>query len=137
MTFKAVAKHAPVYVTAKIFAAEDTSQLIFIADRVYEVVGVMETHSATDAAGTIQLQKLPSGTAIGGSGVDLVTTVFDLGSTADTPVIKDLDVGGLVDSVQSRTLARGDALGLEFGGTLNDTYQGVVTVVLKPIPNRS
>jgi hypothetical protein len=133
MGFKAVAKHAPVYVTAKIFAAEDTSQIIFTADRSYEVVGIMETHSAGDAAGTVQVQKVPSGTAIG-SGVDLVTTVFDLNSTADTPVIKDVQDGGLTTTEADRKLVRGDSLALEFGGTLNDTYQGVFTIVLKPIP---
>lgn len=131
MGFRAVAKHAPVYITAKIFAAEDTDQIIFVADRTYEVVGIMESHSAGDAAGTIMVEKLASGTAIG-SGVDLHSTAFDLGSTNDTPVIKEVGTG-LVASTGSRTISRGQAIGLDFGGTLNDTYQGVITVVLQPI----
>lgn len=134
MAFKAVAKHAPVYVTATVFAAQDTDSPIFVADRAYEVVGIMETHSAGDADGTIVVEKCASGVAIG-SGVDLHSTAFDLNSTANTPVIKEVGTD-LVASVGSRTLARGDYLGLDFGGTLNDTYQGVFVVVLKPLPGQ-
>lgn len=134
MGFKAVAKHAPVYVTAKIFAAQDTAQLFFIADRTYEVVSIAESHSAGDAAGTAVIEKVPSGTAIG-SGIDLHSTAFDLNSTANTPIIKEVGTD-LVESASVRTLSRGDALGIDFGGTLNDTYQGVFVVGLKPLPGQ-
>ena len=130
--FKAIAKLAPVYVTAKIFAAEDTDQIVFIADRDYEVREVAVSLSAGDAAGTLMLDKCPSGTAIG-SGTDLLVSAFDLNATADTPVFKSVANGGVVSSVSSRTLVRGDALGLDFGGTLNDTFQGVVQILLQPV----
>ena len=132
MAFKAVAKHAPVYVSVSVFATEDTDTFIFTADRPYEVVEIIEVHSATDAAGTVEIEKVPSGTAIG-SGTDIQASTFDIGSTANTPVHKTVGNGGLSTTRSDRQLARGDSLALDYAGTLNDTYQGAVTVVLKPI----
>lgn len=134
MAFKAVAKHAPVYITHRIFAAEDTDQHAFVADRDYELVEINEVHSAGDASATVVVEKCASGVAIG-SGVDMHSTAFDLNSTANTPVFKYVN-GNLVDSAVTRTLSRGDSLVLDFGGTLNDTYQGVFTFTLKPISPR-
>lgn len=131
-SFKAVSKLAPVYVTAKIFAAEDTDQYVFTADRKYEVVSIAVVLSAGDASGTLIVEKVPSGTAIG-SGTDLHGSAFDLNATADTPVQKTVSNGGLVSSQATRTLVSGDSLGLDFDGTLNDTFQGAITIVLQPV----
>lgn len=132
MGFKAVAKHAPVYAQVKIYAAEESDQIFFVADRTYVVEAILESHSAGDAAGTVSVRKAPSGTAVG-SGTALHSTAFDLGSTNNTPVIKRVG-SDLVASQDTRTLVEGDALGLDFGGTLNVTYQGAFTVVLRPVP---
>jgi hypothetical protein len=131
MSLKAVAKRAPVYITAKFFAAEDVDQPLFTADRDYEVVEVIEVHSATDASGTVALAKTASGTAI--ASATAITTTFDLGSTADTPVHKTKGNGGVSSTASTRLIGRGDTLHADFAGTLNDTFIGALTIVLQPV----
>jgi hypothetical protein len=99
----------------------------FIAPYKCVVLSVDASWGVASASGTLQVEKLPSGTAID-SGTDLLSSTIDTSATANTPVS-----GTLVTTAASVQLALGDRLGLSDGGTLTNSADVVVTVVLAPI----
>ena len=132
MSFKAVAKHAPVIITAHFTAGEAADKQFFVADRDYEVVEVIEVHRVAGAASsTLDVNRCASGTAAA-SGTTVLASDFATDSTADTPVHKHVGNGGLATTVAARTLSRGQSLAADFTGTIT-AYEGVVQVLLKPI----
>jgi hypothetical protein len=127
MAFKAVAKHAPVIVTVK-FPANPADQQMFVADRDYRLLEVIEVHRVAGAASsTAMLEKCASGVAPA-SGVDLLTAAFALDSTVDVPVSKY----GVGLTAGAALIPRGTAIALDVTGTLT-SYVGTYTLVLKPV----
>ena len=103
---------------------------MFVADRAYEVVGASEVHRAvgTDmGAVTLNIEKLEPGEAPG-SGNNLLSTAFNLKSTADTPVH-----GTLISSRRELLLKRGDRLVAVDAGTLTAVADVCVTIYLKEL----
>lgn len=98
----------------------------------YEVVEVNEEHTVagTDAgAVTADLKKLASATVGAPStGTSVLSSTFNLKSTANTPVKKTTASGLAAKSV--RTLRSGDRLGLDFTGTLTALGGMAITVSL-------
>lgn len=98
----------------------------FVADRAYTVKSIILRVTAAGTNGSavsVQPRKVPSGTAIT-SGTALTSDTGDLKGTADTNQVLTLDATAV-------NLAAGDALALDFTGTLT-TATGVVTFALTP-----
>lgn len=101
----------------------------FVADRNYRVYGAMERHSVAGSdAGAVTLTavKCTSGTTKA-NGVNVLTTTFDLKSTADTPVWL-----GPTATAADRVLIPGDALVMRSSGTLTAVIDTTVSVFLLP-----
>lgn len=98
---------------------------VFIADRAYIVESVEEVHSVVSTSGTLMLEKC-SGTTAPGSGTDVLTGTISLAGTINTTV------AGTLGTVAARTLADGDRLAIDIGGTMTGLV-GVLTVVLRPV----
>lgn len=107
-------------------------EVFFIADRVYEVVGVRQIHgvAGTDG-GSVNLQVTKdTGTNAAGAGTDLLTNNanagFNLKGTANT-----VQVGTLTATLASKRLAAGDRLSVDFAGVLTTLAGVAVTVKLR------
>lgn len=99
----------------------------FIARRPYRVLGAVEVHSVAGTDGgavTLTIEKIPSGTAKG-SGTNVLSTTFNLKSTANTGVW----VGPNATAASAR-LAIGDRLGAVSTGTLTALIDSCCTVQL-------
>src|SRR3990167_4853692 len=117
-----IAAEASLVTTAE-FAA------FFIADRHYRVIGARERHSVAGTNGsavTAQVQKVTSGTAKA-SGVNVLSTTFDLKSTADTPVWL-----GPSTTAADIVLVPGDALTVLSSGTYTALIDTTIKVTLVP-----
>ena len=132
---KAVAAQALVPITA-VFGANAAllDGFVFVAIGDYELMAVSEVHDVAGTHGsavTLDVVKCAAGTSVA-SGTSLLASTFDLKSTADTPVIKRVSNDGLA-AVPTRIITAGQAIALNFTGTL-DTLAGVaVTLWLKPL----
>ena len=97
--------------------------VIYTAPEKGRVIYISEAHktAGSDAGSvTMQLEKLTDGTA-SGSGIDLLATAFDLKSTADTIVEKEMIddfVKSSTSGVLDITFQKGERLGLVTTGTL-------------------
>lgn len=101
----------------------------FVAARQCRVIGAREVHDVAGSDGsavTLTVEKLTSGTDKG-SGVNVLSTTFNLKSTADTPVWV-----GPTTTVANARLVPGDRLGLLSSGTLTAIVDVGVTVLLVP-----
>jgi hypothetical protein len=101
----------------------------FVAPRAVRVVGItlrVTVAGTNGSAVTVMVEKVPSGTAIG-SGTDLMTGTLNLKGTANTN-----QTGTLSTTAGALSLAKGNALALDFTGTLTDAT-GVVTVAMCPL----
>lgn len=96
--------------------------IFFVAPNACKVVSATERHvTIAGQAGTMQVVKVPSGTAIG-SGTELLASAFNLTSTANTNVTK----------TSTAQLAKGDALALKVASGAATSYAGgVVTVTIE------
>lgn len=106
-----------------------TDRAIFIATQAVMVLAVSESHAvAAGGASTLQLVK-DTGTTAPGAGTDLLTnntnTGFDLNATANT-----VQVGALVATPATVTLAAGDRLSLDWANAIQSSAGIVVTVTL-------
>lgn len=113
-------------VTTKTLLASDLP--FFIARQPCEVLWVAESHivAGTDAGSvTMDIVKLTSGQAVA-SGVSILTTEFDMKSTANTPVQKQGK-----DLANTRQLKNGERLALDFTGKLTALAGVQVTLYLK------
>src|SRR5436190_3292233 len=109
-------------------AASASGDAVFVANRAYQVVAVRATWShvgGSSAAAT--LEKL-TGTTAPGSGTVILTSAFDLTTTANT-----VGTGTLSGTVGNLQLAAGDRLGVKLSGTLTALTGLNITVNLKPI----
>jgi len=99
---------------------------IFTARFPIEILRVTEVHetAGTDAgAVTLDVLRVPSGTAIG-SGTSILASTFNLKSTAATPVYKQ----GLNLSSTTRRLKENESLALKTSGTLTALADVCVTI---------
>lgn len=106
-----------------------TNQVMFIADRAYEIVAIKEIHAvAGNDAGavTLNITKDIDGVAPAG-GDNLLTAGFNLKGTANTQ-----QTGTLVSSYTTRTLAVGNRLSLSITGTPTAVAGILVQVILTP-----
>lgn len=113
-------------------AKNNTDRYFFICDRAYEIVSVelrASTIENSAADSTLMVEKVASATAIG-SGVDVLTAAVNLktGVTAGTNATLALH-----GTAANYTLADGDALALDFGGTAITEFDGVLTIQLKAV----
>lgn len=88
------------------------------------VDSLVATWSTASSSGTLQLEKVPSGTAQG-SGTNILTTTIDTSGTADTN-----NSGTISSTAATAELAVGDSLALVNGGTLTSLANLQVTVGL-------
>lgn len=111
----------------------------WISDGYYELIEARRRHSANGgAAAAVDVQKTPSGTALG-AGVSMLASTFDLTANANsiTGGVKSASNAGLSATKTNRQLAPGDAIGVVTSGTLTALAGLQVTVVLVRIrPNR-
>ena len=82
------------------------------------------TYSVASSSGTVQLEKVPSGTAQG-SGTNILTGTVSTSSTANTN-----NEGTISTTAATAELAAGDSLALVNGGTLTNLTDLQVTVGL-------
>jgi len=104
--------------------------IIFIATHPCTVMMVAESHTVagSDAgAVTLNIEKLTTGQALD-AGAEIITTSFNLKSTANTPVIKQ-GYNELTNA--NRSLKQGDRLALKDAGTLTAVAGLQVTIYLK------
>ena len=102
---------------------------IFIADRHYQIIGARETHSVAGTDGgtvTLRVAKVATGVAQG-TNVNMLSTTFNLKSTADTPVWL-----GPSTTPADTKLVPGDRIELVSSGTLTSVVDTHVTVTLIP-----
>lgn len=107
-------------------AAADVAKTFFVAPAACKMVLAYERHvTVAGQAGTLQIEKLTSGTAIG-SGDLTLATAFDLTSTTNVPVTKAAVTTALA------TLAAGDALCLKLASGAATSYAlGTITVLME------
>jgi hypothetical protein len=112
-------------------SAASVDDWIFIADRAYTVVSIKEVHSVagTDAGSvTLDIRKVTAdgqapGATAGASVIELLSSAFNLKSTANTVVSGTLAV---------TSIAAGDRIGANFAGVLTALAGGVVVIELQP-----
>lgn len=112
------------------------SVIMFTADGDYELESVVERHATAGVDGspvTLDVVKIAGAGVAVASGTTMLSSTFSMKSTINTNVRKDHQEGGLAANPSSRRLAKGNSLGLKFGGVLT-TLAGVsITLVLQPI----
>jgi len=107
-------------------AAAGIPVIFYTAPCACKVIRAIERHvTVAGQAGTMQIEKVPSGTAIG-SGTVLLASAFDLTSTANTNVT----INALTTA--AATLAAGDSLaGKVASGSATSYANGMVTLVIE------
>ena len=108
-------------------AAANIPQAFWTAPYPCKVIRAYERHvTVAGQAGTLQVEKTPSGTAPG-SGTATLASAFDLTSTANTNVI--INATG---TIANASLAAGDSLSTKLASGAATSYAGgVITVVLE------
>lgn len=110
------------------WTASSADAAFFVADRAYVVTGIrarVEVAGTDGGAVTAAVKKAPSGTAIA-SGTALHSSTINLKGTAATNQALTLSTTAGVLNI-----AAGDAIGIDFTGTLT-TAVGAVTVTMSP-----
>ena len=105
-------------------AAASLPSLLFTAPYPCQVIRAYERHvTVAGQAGTMQIEKVPSGTAPG-SGTNVLGSAFDLTSTANTNAV--------ISGLSTVPLAVGDSLGVKLASGAATSYAGgTLTVVLE------
>lgn len=119
------------YITHSIPISNAASTLnygvIFIARHPIEIMRISEVHAVASASGVLDVEKLAIGEVLS-LGTSLLTTPFDLTTTANTPVNKE--GSGLTSG---RVLIKGDRIGLVISGTLTGLSDLCITIYYKEI----
>jgi hypothetical protein len=104
--------------------------IIFIARHPIEVMRITESHAVAGSdAGAVTLDVLKAGSGVAiASGITLLSSTFNLKSTANTPVVKE----GM-DLSSDRVLIEGDRIGLVVAGTLTALSDVHITIYYKEI----
>lgn len=111
------------------YTATSVSQTIFVAPRSLIVTGISlrpDTAGTDAGAVTVQVRRVPSGTAIA-SGTALLTTALNLKGAANTN-----QTGALSTVAGARIVSAGQAIALEFAGVLT-AATGSVTIAFRPL----
>ena len=122
------------YITHSVYGATAQTAtnygIIFVARHPIEIMRITETHAvAGSGAGAVTLDVLKAGSGVAiASGTTLLSSTFNLKSTANTPVIKEG-----VDLSSSRVLIEGDRIGLVATGTLTALSDVHLTIYYKEI----
>ena len=105
-------------------AAAGIPMLIWTAPYPCKIIRAIERHvTVAGQAGTMQVEKCPSGTAPG-SGTNALVSAFDLTSTANTNVI--------IQGLSTVTLAAGDSIGTKLASGAATSYaNGTLTLVVE------
>jgi hypothetical protein len=106
-------------------AATSVDGHIFIAPRAVVVVSAKEIHSVVGSTSAVVQVRKCTGTTAPASGTAIATANFDLTATVNTTQTATLSA-----TAADYTLAAGDKLALDFGGTLTGLV-GVVTIVVR------
>lgn len=106
-----------------------TDRVIFVATQACKIIAISESHAvAAGGASALQVTK-DTGTTAPGAGTDLLTnntnTGFDLNATANT-----VQVGALVATAATVTLAAGDRLSIDFAQAIQSTAGLTITITL-------
>lgn len=108
-------------------ATDATNQIVFIAPWDCELVSVQARHRVASSSGTMDVVRADSGTAIS-AGTSLLTGTMSSAGAADTNVS-----GVPSNNIAGKTITKGQALGLLFGGTLTNLADLDVTVLLRQL----
>jgi hypothetical protein len=111
-------------------AAASVDQNIFIADAAYKVSSVEEAHTVAgnDASPVTAVLVKCTGTQAPSGGTACTSDTFNLKGAANTVV-----TGTLSGTASDYTLADGNRLALDFGGTLTTLAGGIITVMLERV----
>lgn len=96
---------------------------------VWELTKVKLRYSVASVSGTLQIQRLTNGTAPG-SGTSLLTTAFDLATTANT--VYSRNESDFSPSI-GRVFYVGDSVGLHDGGDLTNLASLSIVFYFRPI----
>ena len=111
------------------YVAATADHAFFIADQAYKVTAIREVHSTVGGSGAVMnIEKLTSTTAPG-SGTNCQSTTTDLTTTINA--VQTISLSALASDY---TLAAGDRLGINVGGTPG-SQAGTVTVYIQRIAN--
>ena len=97
----------------------------FIADRAWKIISISEVHRVVGTGGSVQVEKLTSGTAKD-SGTDLLTTAFSLTASVNVPRF-----GTLTATKANLIIKRGDRLGTVISGLSGAPEDVQITVMLQ------
>ena len=103
---------------------------IFVADDAWIVTSIEEVHTVAGTDGsavTLMIDKCTT-TDAPGSGTDMIQSTLDLKGTANT-----VQTGTLSATPADYTLADGDRIAIDFGGTLTTLAGGVVVIHMKRV----
>lgn len=108
------------------FGASDVAKTFFVAPCNCKVVEAKERHvTVAGQAGTLQVEKVPSGTAIG-SGTVTLASAFDLTATANTVVTKS------ALTTSAGALSAGDSLALKLAsGAATSLALATITLTME------
>jgi hypothetical protein len=102
-----------------------TDQIFLIAPFDCILVSVEARWGVASSSGTLAVEKVPDGTAVG-SGTDLLTSTMSLASTANTKV-----VGAISTAIGVNRIAEGEGVSLDFAGTLTNLVDLIITMVIR------
>lgn len=108
-------------------ATDATDQVLLIAPFDLRVVSIQARHRVASTSGTIDLKKSASGTTVTG-GTSVLSATMSNSGTAETTVS-----GSLVTTINGTVVTKGQALGLDFAGTLTNLEDLDITVVLRQV----
>ena len=100
-------------------------QIAFIAPCDCQLVRVEERHGTGSTSGTLDIERVPDGTAVG-SGTSMLTATMSLSGTDDERVRGAIDV-------DEDKIAQGQAVGLVFAGTLTNLVNADITIILRQL----
>lgn len=119
------------YITHSIPTSNAASTLnygvIFIARHPIEIMRISEVHAVASASASLNIEKLEQGQVLT-LGTSLLTTAFDLTTTANIPVVKEGK-----DLIANRKLKENDRIGLVISGTLTGLSDLCITIYYKEI----
>ena len=98
---------------------------IFIADDAWVVTSIEAAWTVASTSGTLMVDKC-TGTDAPGAGSDMLTGTIDMSGTANT-----VTAGTLHGTAANYTLADGDRIAIDIGGTMTNLAGGVVTIHMK------
>ena len=112
-------------ITYSPFSAAGIPSIFWIAPAPCKIISAVERHvTVAGQAGTMQVEKIPSGTAIG-SGTNVLASAFDLESTANTNVT-------ILGAEATQEVAKGEALaGKVASGAATSYANGTLSITVE------